>query len=466
MPDLGCRDPRPPQGVNVRIAIVDANNFYVSCERLFQPSLEGRPVVVLSNNDGCAVARSAEAKAMGIQMGQPYFQWRHLANKHRITVLSSNYALYADLSNRLMGVLGQFSPVQEVYSIDESFLDLTGMTVDSLLLGATIRERVRRWVGLPVCVGMGPTKTLAKLCNHFAKKRPDMAGVCDWDSLSTEAQANLLAETPAGEVWGIGRRIEDRLMARGACSVADFLSMNPTHIQQQFGVTLARTQAELRGTPCLSIEEVSPPKQQIMCSRSFGQQVTDLTALREAITLHTCRAAEKLRKEGQGAGMVQVTIRTNPFQTQEPQYGRSAHVAMRYPTADTRKLLEAALQGLQEVYREGFRYAKAGILLTDLGTRGAVTTDLFDHHSADTEKTDRLMSTLDAVNRRYGKSTIAPGTAGLKAPREWAMRRGNTSPSYTTRWADLPVVSANLQQGIVGNNQSTGTPGTKNRRSS
>ncbi|MBN6741871.1 Y-family DNA polymerase [Acidithiobacillus sp. MC6.1] len=427
----------------MRIAIIDANNFYVSCERLFNPALEGRPVVVLSNNDGCAVARSAEAKALGIQMGQPYFQWKHLARKRGITVLSSNYALYADLSNRFMGVLGQFSAIQEVYSIDESFLDLTGMPGDPLAMGAVIRDRVRRWVGLPVCVGMGPTKTLAKLSNHFAKKQPNLAGVCDWDSLSTEAQANLLAETPAGEIWGVGRRIEDRLMVLGVRSVADFLDMDTNRIRQQFGVTLARTQAELRGTPCLEIYEVSPPKQQIMSSRSFGQPVTAMADLREAITLYTCRAAEKLRKEGQGAGMVQVTIRTNPFRPQDPQYGRSAHVALHRPTDDTTQLLAAALQALQEIYREGFRYAKAGILLTELGPHGSGTMDLFADH-ADTEKQDRLMRTMDAVNRRYGKTTIAPGAAGLKAPREWAMRRGNKSPSYTTCWADLPVVSANL----------------------
>ncbi|MBN6742370.1 Y-family DNA polymerase [Acidithiobacillus sp. MC6.1] len=424
----------------MRIALVDANNFYVSCERLFQPSLECRPMVVLSNNDGCAVARSAEAKALGVQMGQPYFQWKDLALQHGITVLSSNYALYADLSNRFMGVLGQFSPVQEVYSIDESFLDLTGMPGDPLILGTVIRERVRRWVGLPVCVGMGPSKTLAKLCNHFAKKRSKFSGVCDWDSLSPEKQQLLLQETAVGEIWGIGRQISQKLEALDVHTVSDFLAQDPQRLRARFGVLMARTHRELQGQACLAIEEVSPPKLQIMISRSFGQPVTSLADLREAITVYTSRAAEKMRREGQVAGMVQVTIRTNPFRS-DRQYGRSVHVAIHRPTDDTRQLLAAAFRGLQEIYREGFRYAKAGILLAELGPRGSGTLDLFAA-PADPEKQDRLMCTLDAINRRYGKGTLAPGVAGLQVPRAWAMRRGNKSPSYTTSWADLPLVRA------------------------
>jgi DNA polymerase V len=424
-----------------RIALVDANNFYVSCERLFQPALEGRPVVVLSNNDGCAVARSQEAKDLGIQMGQPFFQWKGLVRKHRIVVLSSNYTLYADLSRRFMGVLSQFSPLQEVYSIDESFLELTATPGDPLVVGQDIRQRVWQWVGLPVCVGMGPSKTLAKLCNHFAKKRAEFAGVCDWEGLSVEQQQRLLRETPVGEVWGIGRQLSQKLKALGVLTVSDFLQKDPQSLHARFGVLMARTHSELQGRSCLALEEVSPPKQQIMSSRSFGQPVTSLADLREAITLYTCRAAEKLRREGQRAHLLQVSIRTSPFRS-DPQYGRSVAVALPHPTNDTRQLLTAALRGLQEIYREGFSYAKAGVLLSELSPEGTDTLDLFSAQEENTEKEDRLMSALDAINSRFGKGTLAPGVAGLQGPRAWSMRQGNRSPAYTTSWADLPMVQA------------------------
>ncbi len=423
-----------------RIALVDANNFYVSCERLFQPALEGRPVVVLSNNDGCAVARSQEAKDLGIQMGQPFFQWKDLARKHHIVVLSSNYTLYADLSRRFMGVLSQFSSMQEVYSIDESFLDLTATPGDPILVGQDIRQRVRQWAGLPVCVGMGPSKTLAKLCNHFAKKRTQFAGVCDWASLSLRHHQRLLQETPVGEVWGIGRQLSQKLETLGVLTVTDFLNQDPQSLRASFGVLMARTHRELQGYSCLDLEEVCPPKQQIMSSRSFGQPVTTLADLREAITLYTCRAAEKLRKEGQCAQMIQVSIRTNPFRP-DPQYGRSVSVALHHPTDDTRRLLAAALQGLREIYREGFHYAKAGVILSELSAQGTDTLDLFSMPE-DTERQDRLMQALDAINGRYGKGAMAPGVAGLRNPRSWSMRQGNKSPAYTTSWAELPHVRA------------------------
>ncbi|MBU2805642.1 Y-family DNA polymerase [Acidithiobacillus ferridurans] len=423
-----------------RIALVDANNFYVSCERLFQPTLEGRPVVVLSNNDGCAVARSPEAKALGIQMGQPYFQWKDRVRTRHIVVLSSNYTLYADLSRRFMGVLSQFSPLQEVYSIDESFLDLTATPGDPILLGQAIRQRVRQWVGLPVCVGMGPSKTLAKLCNHFAKKRREFAGVCDWASLSREHQQRLLQETPVGEVWGIGRQLCQKLETLGVRSVSDFLQQDPQWLRSRFGVLLARTQRELQGQSCLALEEVSPPKQQIQSSRSFGQPVTALADLREAVTLYTCRAAEKLRSAGQRAQLIEVSIRTSVFRP-DPQYGRSIAVALAHPTDSTRELLAAALQGLREIYRDGFQYAKAGVRLSALSVQGTDTLDLFSRPEAG-ERETRLLQAVDTVNRRYGKGALAPGVAGLRNPRSWSMRQGTKSPAYTTSWAELPRVRA------------------------
>ncbi len=425
----------------MRIALVDANNFYVSCERLFQPSLEGRPVVVLSNNDGCAVARSNEAKALGITMGQPYFEWKALARQHGIVVLSSNYTLYADLSQRFMGVLSQFTPLQEVYSIDESFLDLTATPGDPLVIGRAIREQVRRWVGLPVCVGMGPSKTLAKLCNHFAKKQSRFAGVCDWASLSAGEQKTLLQNTPVEEVWGIGARWAEKLQRLGIPTVADLRDAPARLLRKQFGVVVARTQAELRGESCIELEQVPPPKQQIQSSRSFGTPVEDLGSLREAITLYVSRAAAKLRKGGQVAGMIQVYIRTSPFVAPEKRYGRSSAIALDWPSNDTRDLLQASLRGLQEIYRPGFAYAKAGVLLSELQFPKDRTLDFFADAEDDAEK-DTLMQTLDAIQRRFGKNAIGLGTAGIAKARPWAMRQGNKSPSYTTCWEELAVVRA------------------------
>lgn len=426
----------------MRIALVDANNFYVSCERLFDPSLENRPVVVLSNNDGCAVARSEEAKALGIKMGQPYFQWRHLERRHDIVVMSSNYALYADLSNRFMGVLSQFSPVQEVYSIDESFLDLTGMREDPITLGTEIRQRVRQWVGLPVCVGMGPTKTLAKLCNHFAKKRPEFSGVCDWESLGADTQTRLLRETDISEIWGIGPRLSPKLRAIGVHCVADLLAADAGLLRARFGVVMARTQRELQGDSCLAIEQVTPPKQQIMCSRAFGRPVTELDELREAVTLYTTRTADKLRKEGQTTHTIQVFLRTYAFRSNEPQYSPSIQVALQSPTDAITPLIHAALKGLKTIYRPGFRYAKAGVLLSGLEAKGTGNRELFASSAERPSSSEQLTNALDTVHRRFGKGSLGSGTTGLRNPPNWAMRRERKSPAYTTRWSDVPMVRA------------------------
>ncbi len=424
-----------------RIALVDANNFYVSCERLFQPALEGRPVVVLSNNDGCAVARSNEAKALGIKMGQPYFEWKALARKHGIVVLSSNYTLYADLSQRFMGILSQFTPLQEVYSIDEAFLDLTATHGDPLVIGREIRERVRRWVGLPVCVGMGPSKTLAKLCNHFAKKQPLWEGVCDWASIHPQDQEALLQKTSVEEVWGIGSRWAEKLRALGISTVAGLRDAPAGPLRKQFGVVVARTQAELRGESCIDLERVPPPKQQIQSSRSFGSPVEDLDSLREALTLYVSRAAAKLRKDGQVAGIVQVYIRTSPFVEPEKRYGRSSAVALEWPSSDTRALLQASLRGLREIYRLGYAYVKAGIILSELQSPKERTLDLFADSSKDAES-EKLMRTLDAIQSRFGKQAIGLGTAGIAKDRAWSMRQGNRTPAYTTDWKNLAIAKA------------------------
>ncbi len=423
-------------------ALVDANNFYVSCERVFDYRLRDRPVVVLSNNDGCCVARSEEAKALGIRMGQPYFEVRNLLAQHQGRALSSNYALYADMSSRLMAVIGQFSPEQEVYSIDESFLRFTAGEARNLTaLGGQLRARVGLWTGLPVGVGFGATKTLAKLANHLAKRHPDFqaAGVCNLTEVTAGAGAGYAAELGVGAVWGIGGRWAARLRQAGIVTVADLQRADPTRLQRQFNVVLARTALELNGIPCLALAATPPPRQQIIASRSFGQPVTALAALREAVASHTARAAAGLRQEGQVAGLIQVQIGTHPFREDEPQYYPSQGVPLPLPTADTARLIRAALAGLRLIYRDGYRYHRAGIVLLDLAPAGARTGDLFAPVSA-TGETQRqgLLTVMDNINRRWGRGTLRYLAEGLAQP--WRMRRGCMSPGYTTRWEELPGV--------------------------
>jgi len=318
--------------------LVDGNNFYVSCERVFNPRLEGQPVVVLSNNDGCAIARSQEAKALGIAMGQPWFQIRHMERKYGLTAFSSNYALYADMSNRMMGILSQFAPAQEVYSIDECFLDLTGLNVDLTAHGHALRDRVKQWIGIPTCVGIGHSKTQAKLANHIAKKRPEWNGVCDLSSLPESTVNELMASIDVGEVWGVGQKLTERLNALGIQTVLDLKRADPKVIQRRFSVVLERTVWELRGIACLRLEDISPPRQQIISSRSFGRPVTELNELKEAVTAYMSRAAEKLRRQGSIAQALHVHIRTSPFREDRPYYGKGPdhpahHPDRRHPQA-------------------------------------------------------------------------------------------------------------------------------------
>lgn len=308
-------------------ALVDCNNFYASCEKLFDPKLAGRPLVVLSNNDGCVVARSAQAKALGVPMGVPWFKIQALAREHGIVARSSNYALYADMSNRVVEILSGFTPCMEVYSIDESFLDFRGFA-DRTTHGQFIRQRIAHWLGLPVCVGIAPTKTLAKLANHIAKKDPRFEGVCDLAQMAPEVRAAHFAAIDVGEVWGVGRRIAEQLAGMNIRTVADLANTNPQAIRRRFSVVLERTVRELNGTGCLDLEEMAPPKQQIMASRSFGQSVEDLPTLKEAVAAYTSRAAEKLRQQACVAGALTVMIRTNPFKPEAPQYQRTVTVPL------------------------------------------------------------------------------------------------------------------------------------------
>ena len=361
------------------IALVDGNNFYVSCERVFDPKLEGRPIVVLSNNDGCAVARSAEVKALGVKMGAPWFKLRELARMHGILALSSNYALYADMSNRMMGVLGQFSPDQEIYSIDECFLGLDGFRhVDLAKYGQRMRQRVKQWTGLPVCVGIAETKTLAKLANHCAKKNlAGTDGVCDFGLLDESELSSVFSAIEVGEIWGVGRKLSEQLSNRGITTVDALKKADAKALRREFSVVMERTVTELNGTPCLSLEDAAPNKQQIISSRSFGHYVYDLEPLGEAVATYIARAAEKLRSQGSLAGMVHVYIRTNPHKPDTPQYQRGLTVPLTNASDDTLLLTRAALWGLRRIYLPGYAYQKAGVALLNLSHSGKPQMDLF-----------------------------------------------------------------------------------------
>ena len=418
-------------------ALVDVNSFYCSCERVFNPRLQQVPVVVLSNNDGCVIARTTEAKALGIKMGAPLFQIRDLVRQHGVKVYSSNYALYGDMSRRAMSVIGQFSPRAEIYSIDECFLDLEGFhAVDLGDYGQRIRSQVLQWTGLPVCVGIGPTKTLAKLANHFAKKRSHFAGVCHLPALSDTEQAVLLQDTPVADVWGVGRKLTPKLQAMGIHTAKDLQCASAARIRQHFGVVLERTVRELTGQVCFDLEEQPPPRQQIVVSRSFGERVTSLEDLRSAVMNHTERAAEKLRHQQSVTQRIMVFIHTSPFNHNEPYYANSVTMPLKTPDNDSRVLVQAACEGLKRIYRSGYRYMKAGVMLLDLSEQAIVQGDLW----ASAETTHPLMQTLDKINARMGRQSVT--FAGALSKAGWKMKQDNLSPRYTTHWADIPTVRA------------------------
>lgn len=420
----------PPQ----RFALVDVNNFYVSCETVFNPKLVGKSVVVLSNNDGCAVSRSAAAKAVGIKMGEA---WHLVGKRGEGTVaLSSNYCLYADLSNRVMTILASQAPALEVYSIDEAFLDVSGIP-DITNFGRRVRSQILQWTGLPVCVGVGSSKTRAKISNFVAKKNPPHGGVFDIESLGMADQTSLLASIPVDEVWGVGRRIAVRLAKLGVATVADLRDRPPAEIRSHFGVVLERTVRELNGESCLDLEELAPAKKQIMCSRSFGREVETFAELREAVLAYVSRAAEKLRGEGAIAGAVQVFVQTNPFKESAAQYSRGLTIAMPGGTDDTIELGQAVARGLKAIYRPGYRYKKAGTMLMNLSPKAHRQATLFESPEQRARR-DRLNAALDCVNDRFGRNALMLAGAGID--RTWLMNRNLLSPAYTTRWSQLAVV--------------------------
>ncbi|WP_420378112.1 translesion error-prone DNA polymerase V subunit UmuC [Vibrio cholerae] len=417
-------------------ALVDCNNFYASCEKLFRPDLKDTPVVVLSNNDGCVVARSREAKSLGIKMGVPVFQIKAEMQRHGILAFSSNYALYADLSSRVMRTLEEMAPRVEVYSIDEAFLDLTGIesAISLVEFGQQVRERIGHWIGITVCVGIAPTKTLAKLANHAAKKYPATQGVVDLTN--PDRQRRLLALVPVDDVWGVGRRLSKRLNALGITTALDLANASPRAIRDQFSVVLERTVRELNGESCIELEEIPPTKKQIVCSRSFGVKVTHFEFLREAICEYATRATEKLRKEQQQAKVMTVFIRTSPFKDNEPQYSNSASGELLIPSCDTRDFIELANHLLKRIWKDGFRYAKAGVMLSDFYDPGMFQPGLFDDVST-RSNSQQLMSVLDTINQSGAGKVFF---AGQGTKKDWSMKREHLSPAYTTRWDQLPRV--------------------------
>lgn len=439
---MGGSDVDTQKAPTRRIALIDGNSFYCSCERVMRPSYEGKPLVVLSNNDGCAIARTSEAKALGIKMGEPWFKIRHLADRDGLIGLSANFSLYGDLSARMMSVIGQFAPVQEIYSIDESFLDLTGVRGSGRQLGDAIRQRVKQWVGIPTCVGIGSTKTLAKLANHLAKKIPRLQGVCDLSPLDHDGLMRAIRHVPIDDVWGVGRRLSARLVPLDIKTAADLALADPRVIRDAFSVVLAKTARELTGEPCIALEDLPADKQQIMCSRSFGKPVLEKADLAQALSVFAARAAEKLRRQDGTTLSVQVFIRTSPFRHDDPQYSGSTVARLPHPFSSTADINAAALRALDRIYRPGFRYAKAGVCLLDIANVDTVGAQgrLFDTPVEPPAVAGRLMAVVDSINGRFGRFSIAPASTYGDNDAPWQMRQERMTQAYTTDWDQIVEV--------------------------
>lgn len=414
-------------------ALVDCNNCYSACEQIFRPDLRGKPVVVLSNNDGFVVARSKEAKALGIEDLQPFFKVEAILRRHKVAIFSSNYPLYGDISNRVMSTLRQFSPSIEIYSIDEMFLDFSGITREWESYGQEIKKTVWQHVRMPVCVGIAPSKTLAKLANRAAKKIPKCQGVCTLDT--PEKWQWLQKRIPVTKVWGIASRLAKRLAELNIYTAYDLAIANPKIIRRYVNVNVERTIEELNGNACIPLEEQPPAKKQIYCSRSFGNKLTELGSIQQAITLYASRAAEKLRQQKHLAKTIHVFIHTSPFEAHY--YSNSIVAQLPYPTDDSRVITSCAKQCVKQLYRPNCRFLKAGIGLIELEARAHKQQDLF--HPGQPIRDDILMKTLDKINAYYGKGTLFLGAEGMH--KKWYMRQAYTSPAYTTRWEDLPKVT-------------------------
>lgn len=410
-------------------ALVDGNNFYCSCEQVFSPQLRGKPMVVLSNNDGCAIARSAQAKALGIRMGQPAHELKDVVRTAGLQMRSANFGLYGDMSGRINRILQAAAPRVEVYSIDESFLDLTGIRNREAFC-FDLRERVRRWTGIPNCIGIGPTKTLAKTANKMAKKG---AGVID---LSEPAARNAALDSfPVGDVWGVGRKWEAKLLAMGIATAGQLRDASDGLLLEKFGVVLARTQRELQGEACHQLEEVDPDRQQIMVSRSFGERVEDHEAVAQAVATFAVRACEKLRKRGLTASAVWVFAGTDAFRPEMRQHHPSRSIPLLSATMDTRLVLSVVRHLMQGMLKKGHAYKRAGVVLMDLARPKDVQADLFQPAIVGNTA---LMETMDKINRKFGRGMMGVAASGFQVKPKWGMRQLQLSPHYTSRISDVP----------------------------
>lgn len=415
----------------MRFGLIDCNSFYVSCERLFRPDLVTRPVVVLSNNDGCVIARSAEAKQLGIKMGAPFFKIRRLAEAQGVVAFSSNYAFYADVSNRVMRTLQAAVPDIEVYSIDEAWVDLTGI-ISPASFAAQVRSRVLRDVGIPVSVGIASTKTLAKLANWAAKRWSRTDGVVSIDT--PERHRALLGLAPVGEVWGIGYRLQDHLARLGIATAADLARFDPVQLRAQFGRPVERTARELGGRPWLALHQAPEDKREIRTSRMFGNRLSDFASLAQALASYVARAAEKLRKQKGLCGRLSVSLQTGQHEPPARRYYQALDCKLPGMTDDTRVLLQYALPLLRLLYRTGYQYSKCTVLFLDLQPRSSATLELFGSERA--SRSERAMAVLDEVNGRFGRGTLRP--ARVPSSPCWAMRQELLSPGYSVSWSDLP----------------------------
>lgn len=444
-------------------ALVDGNSFYASCEAVFNPSIWHQPVVVLSNNDGCVVAANPRAKALNKQlvaqkgdlgntgfvaargsnmMFQPYFKVKDVLQKNQTAVFSSNYELYGDMSQRMHRITKRFAAAQEIYSIDESFLDLTGMTQDLTAYGKQIKQAVHQEIHIPVAVGIASTKTLAKLANHLSKKNSD--GVLDLNAISDSTLELLLSKLPVSSVWGVGRKMSEKLMADGIQTVLDLKNANPNQVRRKHSVVGQKIVRELNGEACLSFAEVRSPNQQIVCSRSFSQLVTSYKWMEQAVVDYTLRAAERMRQQGLVCGVVSVYIQTHKHKTHLAQYVNEFRVPLVYPSDNSILLVKMTKRALKQIWAEGYQYQKAGVTLIDLSEKGRLQLDLFAQnpkYSAN-DKSDRLMQVMDKVNKMMGRHTLYLGTAGHQNKQGWQMRREKMSGRYTTRWEELAIAYA------------------------
>lgn len=422
-------------------ALSDGNSFYCSCERVFDARLARLPVIVLSNNDGCAIARTPEAKALGIGMGDPWFKIRDLCKAKGVRVYSSNYALYGDMSARVNAVYRDFSQRIEVYSIDESFLDISDVRErERVTLARDMRETVRAWTGIPTCVGIGATKTLAKLANHVAKKHPELGGVCDLTD--PVAYDHWMARIPPEDIWGIGPANARKLEALGCESAADVRDLDTRVVRKAMTVVGERLVRELRGVACLDLEEIAATRKGCAVTRSFSDRVEDLATMQQAVAAHATRLGEKLRREGLGTDHVTVFFHTSEHDRTRPQRSVSTVVTLPEASNDTLVLVKAALHGVRKTWRDGFRYSKAGVVTTDLLPLHASQRAMPGLGQIDRERGAALMAALDACNRRFGRGALVPAAAGFATKRDWSTRFEMRSPRYTTRLDELPVVAA------------------------